>query len=159
MPAPTATGKSEVALLLAERLNGEIVSVDSMQVYRGLDIGTAKPGPAERRRVPHHLIDVAELNEPFDAALFARLAGEAVAEIRSRGRVPDPLRRNGALFQGVVGGIWAKRRLPMPRFGLNWRPRRCPNCCANWNSAIRRRLRRLTDRTRAGSSARWKSSG
>src|SRR5580693_5179596 len=84
----TATGKSEIALLLAERLGGEIISVDSMQVYRGLDIGTAKPGPAERARAPHHLIDVAGLDEAFDAARFATMAREAVREIQERGRVP-----------------------------------------------------------------------
>src|SRR6267154_1346595 len=83
----TATGKSAVALALAERLGGEIVSVDSMQVYRGLDIGTAKPSAAERGRVRHHLIDVAELTEGFDAARFARLGREAVGGIQSRGRV------------------------------------------------------------------------
>src|SRR5581483_3954690 len=80
----TATGKSEVALRLAEQLGGEIISVDSMQVYRGLDIGTAKPGPSELRRAPHHLIDVAGLAEPFDAAKFVRLAHEAVLEIQRR---------------------------------------------------------------------------
>src|SRR5437763_4806584 len=85
---PTAVGKSALALALAGRLNGEIVSVDSMQVYRGLDIGTAKPSPEERKRVRHHLIDVAELNEPFDAARFTRLAHAAVADIQRRGRVP-----------------------------------------------------------------------
>src|SRR2546422_5903951 len=79
---PTAVGKSAVALALAERLNGEIISVDSMQVYRGLDIGTAKPSPEERRRVPHHLIDVVEVNQPFDAAQFARLARPALADIQ-----------------------------------------------------------------------------
>src|SRR5580698_9148059 len=84
----TATGKSEIALLLAEQLGGEIISVDSMQVYRGLDIGTAKPGSAERQRVPHHLIDVIDLAEPFDAAQFARLAHEAVREIQARERLP-----------------------------------------------------------------------
>ncbi|MEI6390887.1 MAG: isopentenyl transferase family protein, partial [Verrucomicrobiota bacterium] len=63
LAGPTAVGKSELALLLAERLGGEIVSVDSMQVYRGLDIGTAKPSPRDRARAPHHLIDVAELTE------------------------------------------------------------------------------------------------
>ena len=67
---PTAVGKSEVALALAERLGGEIVSVDSMQVYRGLDIGTAKPTFEERRRVRHHLIDILDPTETFDAAQF-----------------------------------------------------------------------------------------
>ena len=70
----TASGKSALALRLAKRLGGEIISVDSMQVYRGLDIGTAKPSAAEQSGVPHHLIDVAGLDEPFDAAQFVRLA-------------------------------------------------------------------------------------
>src|SRR5690349_1308892 len=78
---PTAVGKSAVALALAEKIGGEIISVDSMQVYRGLDIGTAKPS-AEDRLVPHHLIDVVELTEPFDAAKFVALAQRAVAEIQ-----------------------------------------------------------------------------
>ncbi|HEX7569618.1 MAG TPA: isopentenyl transferase family protein, partial [Verrucomicrobiae bacterium] len=85
---PTAVGKSEIALVLAEKLGGEIISVDSMQVYRDLDLGTAKPSAAERKRVPHHLIDVAELTGPFDAARFVTLAQRAVAEIQSHGRVP-----------------------------------------------------------------------
>ena len=68
----TASGKSALALHLAKRLGGEIISVDSMQVYRGLDIGTAKPSAVEQGEVPHHLIDVVELNEPFDAAQFVR---------------------------------------------------------------------------------------
>lgn len=85
---PTAVGKSEIALKLAERLGGEIISVDSMQVYRGLDIGTAKPSSADRARVPHHLIDICDLTESFNAAQFARLAHLAVAEIQPRGHVP-----------------------------------------------------------------------
>src|ERR1039457_4562865 len=68
LAGPTAVGKSAIALLLAERLGGEIISVDSMQVYRGLDIGTAKPSAADRARVPHHLIDVMEMTESFDVA-------------------------------------------------------------------------------------------
>ena len=73
----TASGKSALALRLAKRLGGEIISVDSMQVYRGLDIGTAKPSAAEQAEVPHHLIDVAGLDEAFDAAQFVRLAKRA----------------------------------------------------------------------------------
>lgn len=74
LAGPTAVGKSAVALALAEVVGGEIVSVDSMQVYRGLDLGTAKPTAAERARVPHHLIDVVALDEPFHAARFVALA-------------------------------------------------------------------------------------
>ena len=102
---PTATGKSEAALLLAERLGGEIVSVDSMQVYRGLDIGTAKPSAEERRRAPHHLIDVAELTEAFDAARFVELARKAVSDIQSRGRTPILCGGTGLYFKAFLGGL------------------------------------------------------
>jgi tRNA dimethylallyltransferase len=105
LAGPTAVGKSEVALLLAEKLNGEIISVDSMQVYRGLDIGTAKPNAAERARVPHHLIDVAELTEPFDAARFCTLAREAVEQIQSRGRRPIFCGGTGLYFKAFLEGL------------------------------------------------------
>src|ERR1700723_2777236 len=85
---PTAVGKSEIALALAEKLGGEIISADSMQVYRGLDIGTAKPSAAERARVPHHLLDVCDLAEAVDAAQFVRHAQSAVAGIQARHRTP-----------------------------------------------------------------------
>src|SRR5215813_6014537 len=88
LAGPTAVGKSEIALLLAEKIGGEIISVDSMQAYRGLNIGTAKPSAEERARVRHHLIDVVDLIEPFDAAQFVRLAKPAVAEIQERNHVP-----------------------------------------------------------------------
>ncbi len=81
LAGPTAAGKSELALDLAERLGGEIISVDSMQVYRGLDIGTAKPSAVEQQRVRHHLIDVVGLDESFDAARFVSLATAAMLEI------------------------------------------------------------------------------
>ncbi len=98
-------GKSAVALLLAERLDGEIISVDSMQVYRGLDLGTAKPSAAERQRVRHHLIDVVDLTESFDAAAFVRLATVAVAEIQSRGRVPIFCGGTGLYFKAYLQGL------------------------------------------------------
>ena len=105
LAGPTAVGKSEVGLLLAEQLGGEIISVDSMQVYRGLDIGTAKPTPAERARVPHHLLDVAELSEPFDAAKFCELARTAVMEIQSRGRTPIFCGGTGLYFKAFLEGL------------------------------------------------------
>lgn len=85
---PTASGKTDAAIALAERLGAEIVSVDSMLVYRGMDVGTAKPSPEQRRRVPHHLVDVAEPSEPFSVARYQALAREAIAGIRERGRRP-----------------------------------------------------------------------
>jgi len=105
LAGPTAVGKSEIALRLAEQLGGEIISADSMQVYRGLDIGTAKPSPADRARVPHHLIDICDLTESFDAAQFARLAHRAVAEIQSRGRVPVFCGGTGLYFRAFLEGI------------------------------------------------------
>ena len=102
---PTAVGKSEVAMLLAERLGGEIVSVDSMQVYRGLDIGTAKPSAVDRARVVHHLIDVVDLNESFDAAQFIRLSREAVAAIRARGHLPILCGGTGLYFKAFLEGL------------------------------------------------------
>jgi tRNA dimethylallyltransferase len=101
----TATGKSAVALALAERLGGEIISVDSMQVYRGLDIGTAKPSAEERERVRHHLIDVADLTEGFDAARFVRLAREAAGEIQARGRVAILCGGTGLYFKAFREGL------------------------------------------------------
>ena len=80
----TASGKSALALHLAKRLGGEIISVDSMQVYHGLDIGTAKPSAAEQAKVPHHLIDVAELDAPFAAAKIVPLAKRDEAAKRTR---------------------------------------------------------------------------
>ncbi len=102
---PTAVGKSEIALLLAEKIGGEIISVDSMQVYRGLDIGTAKPSAAERQRVPHHLIDVVDLTAPFDAAKFVELAQKAVTEIQSRNHTPIFCGGTGLYFKAFLDGL------------------------------------------------------
>jgi len=85
---PTASGKKTAALEIAERFNGEIVSADSRKVYRYLDIGTAKPSEADRERVRHHLIDIAEPDEPFSAGSWVSCASEAVEDILSRDRLP-----------------------------------------------------------------------
>ena len=85
---PTASGKSALALGLARELGGEILSADSMQIYRGFDIGTGKPSAEERQQVPHHLLDVAEPLENWDAARWASEASRLIAEVRGRGRVP-----------------------------------------------------------------------
>lgn len=84
---PTASGKTDLAIRVAEALGGEIVSVDSVQVYRGFDIGSGKPTAAEQARVRHHVIDVAAPLEPFDAARFAVLANAAIDDVRARGKV------------------------------------------------------------------------
>ena len=105
LAGPTAVGKSAIALRLAEQLGGEIISADCMQVYRGLDIGTAKPTPAERTRVPHHLVDVVGLTESFDAAQFVRLAHVAVADIQSRGRVVILCGGTGLYLKAFLKGL------------------------------------------------------
>ena len=102
---PTASGKSAYALELAERLGGEIVSVDSALVYRGLDIGAAKPTRDEQARVPHHLIDVREPWQPYSAAEFASDARVAVGAILARGRIPILAGGTGLYFRALLDGL------------------------------------------------------
>jgi tRNA dimethylallyltransferase len=85
---PTASGKTELAIRLAERFGGEVIGADSVQVYRRFDLGSGKPTAEERARAPHHLIDVADPLDPLDAQRYADLAGRALADVRARGRVP-----------------------------------------------------------------------
>ena len=106
---PTASGKSALALALAGRFPVEIVSVDSAQVYRGMDLGTAKPDPATRKRVPHHLIDVIEPTESYSAARFRADALTAVAAIRTRGRIPLLVGGTMLYFKALSEGL---SRLP-----------------------------------------------
>ena len=105
LAGPTAVGKSGIALALAEQIGGEIISVDSMQVYRGLDIGTAKPTVAESKKIPHHLIDVCNLSEAFDAAQFIRLAQKAVEEIQFRRHTPIFCGGTGLYFKAFLDGL------------------------------------------------------
>ncbi|MFB3739906.1 MAG: tRNA (adenosine(37)-N6)-dimethylallyltransferase MiaA, partial [Candidatus Velamenicoccus archaeovorus] len=102
---PTASGKTEAGVTVAERLGAEIVSVDSMLVYRGMDVGTDKPGPAERARVPHHLLDVAEPEEPFSVARYQTLARRAVEEIRRRDHRVLLVGGSGLYFRAVVDDL------------------------------------------------------
>lgn len=102
---PTAVGKSQVALSLAERLGGEILSVDSMQVYRGMDIGTDKPTAAEQQRVPHHLIDLVPVTHPFDVAQYVVLAHQAEQAVRKRGRLPIFCGGTGLYIKAFLEGI------------------------------------------------------
>jgi tRNA dimethylallyltransferase len=99
---PTASGKTQLALALAAKLGAEVVSADAMLVYRHMDIGTAKPTPAERARVPHHLVDVVDPGEDFSVARFQPLAREAIAGVLARGRVPLLVGGSGLYFHAVV---------------------------------------------------------
>lgn len=105
LAGPTAVGKSELALKLAAQLDAEIVSVDSMQVYRGMDIGAAKPSLADRSRVPHHLVDELDLNESFNAARFVLRASQVTAGIQQRGRVPLLCGGTGLYFRAFLHGL------------------------------------------------------
>lgn len=102
---PTASGKSTLALELATRLPIEIVSVDSAQVYRGMDIGTAKPAPAERAKVPHHLIDLADPTEAYSAGRFRNDAIREIADILARGRVPLLVGGTMLYYRALAAGL------------------------------------------------------
>jgi tRNA dimethylallyltransferase len=101
---PTAVGKTELAIQLAERLNGEIVSADSRLFYRGMDIGTAKPTIEEQRRVLHHLIDIADPDEILSLAVFQQKAREAIADIHTRNKIPFLAGGTGQYIRAVTEG-------------------------------------------------------
>lgn len=102
---PTASGKSATAILLAERLGGEVVNCDSMLVYRGLNIGTAKPTPSELSRVPHHLIDCLNIADPCGAAAYVALATSRLAEIEGRGRIAVLAGGTGLYARSLIYGL------------------------------------------------------
>jgi tRNA dimethylallyltransferase len=103
---PTAAGKSALALALAERHHAEIVSCDSLQVYRGMDVGSAKATPAERARVPHHLLDVVDPDDSFSAADYARLARQALSSIARRGKPAVVVGGTGLYLRALLGGLF-----------------------------------------------------
>lgn len=105
LAGPTASGKSGLALDLASGLGGEIVNADSVQVYRGFDIGSAKPSPADRSRVPHHLIDTREPDEAWTAADFVRDADAAIEAVAARGRVPFVVGGTGLYLRSLLHGL------------------------------------------------------
>ncbi len=112
---PTAVGKTEVALQLAERLHGEIVSADSRLLYRGMDIGTAKPTLTEQARVPHHLVDVTDPDEAWSLAVFQRAAYQAIGGIQARGRLPFLVGGTGQYIRAVIEGWEIPEVEPDPR--------------------------------------------
>lgn len=103
---PTAAGKTELAAWLATRLDGEVVSVDSRQVFRRLDVGTAKPDAEVRARVPHHLLDVVEPDERMDAAEYARLGRAAIEDVTSRGRTVVLCGGSGLYLRALTEGLF-----------------------------------------------------
>ena len=102
---PTASGKSSLAIALAEKLGGEVIACDSTQVYRGFDIGTAKPSAAERRAVPHHMIDLVSPTEVFTAGEYRKRAVEVLADLRGRDRLPIFTVGTGLYFRALLEGL------------------------------------------------------
>ena len=101
---PTASGKTALSVALAKKLNGEVLSCDSMQIYRDMDIGTAKPTEEEREGIPHHLIDIAAADEPFSCAEYAAMAKATVADVVARGKLPIFCGGTGLYLDGVLRG-------------------------------------------------------
>jgi tRNA dimethylallyltransferase len=102
---PTASGKTDLALHLAQKFNGEIISADSMQIYKGLDIGTAKPSSKERQLVPHHLMDEYEITRKLDVYLFLEEAERAIKEIQARGNIPFIAGGTGFYIHALLYGL------------------------------------------------------
>lgn len=107
---PTATGKSDLALEVCRLAGGEVVNADSRQVYRYMNIGTAKPSPEERRAVSHHLYDIKDPGERFSAGEFVRRADEAIVKIRNRGRLPVVVGGTGLYIRALLRGLFANRK-------------------------------------------------
>lgn len=104
---PTASGKTSLSLALAEKYRGEIVSCDSVAVYRGFDVGTSKPSAQDRARIPHHLLDVADPSQPFTAGDYARLARVAIKEIAERSSLPIVVGGTGLYLRALLEGLFA----------------------------------------------------
>jgi tRNA dimethylallyltransferase len=142
---PTGSGKTALSLALAAKFHGEIVNCDSVAVYRGMDLGSAKPSHAERARVPHHLIDVADPDQAFTAGAYSRAARAALHEIAGRGRLPIVTGGTGLYLRAVTEGLFAG---PERREDLRIRLRRShERHCEGW-------LHRLLARLDAASAAR-----
>ena len=111
---PTATGKSDVAVQIALRHDGEIVGADSRHIYRGMDIGTAKPPPEQQAAVRHHMVDIVEPDEPYNVALYLRQARQSIAEILGRGKLPIVAGGSGQYVWGLLEGWQIPETPPSP---------------------------------------------
>lgn len=129
MVGATATGKTALAVQLAQELGGEIIGADSRQVYRHMDIGTAKPNPEQRAAVPHHLIDIVDPDEPYSLALFLRQARAAIADIYSRGRLPILVGGTGQYVWGLLEGWQVPEVPPAPELRAELEARSASEGC------------------------------
>jgi tRNA dimethylallyltransferase len=134
---PTAAGKSELSLALARSLDGEVINADSMQLYRGMDVGTAKLRPAERRGIPHHLLDIWDVTQTASVSEYQLLARETISEIRSRRRVPILVGGSGLYVRAVIDN------LDFPRTDPELRERLEGELAATGSAALHARLARL----------------
>ncbi len=141
---PTAAGKSSLALELAGPLAGELVNADALQVYRGFDVGTAKPSREDRRRVAHHLVDILDPDETFSAGEFARRGRAAIRQIRDRGRVPIVVGGSGLYLRALIEGI-----SPIPAVDPGLRQGLRARLAAEGLEPLRAELRRLDPETAA----------
>jgi tRNA dimethylallyltransferase len=139
---PTGAGKSALAMEVANRTNCEIVNADSRQFYRGMDLGTAKPSVVDRRRVPHHLIDVRDPDESLDVAEFAQLARAIIDDIAARGRNPLVVGGSGLYLRVIRGGIFHGPRICIRNCARSILKRRiesasttCTESCGHWKSS------------------------
>jgi len=157
---PTASGKTEIGVAIAEAVGGEIVSADSRQVYRGFDIGTAKPSAAERARARHHCVDLVEPDDTFDVARFRAAAAAAIADITRRGRAAIVVGGTGLYVRALLGGLCpAPPRVPAVRAVLaqlahvDGAPTSCAACVRS-KSRSRRAAGSRSGKTRTGSARR-----
>ena len=135
---PTASGKTALSLNLAESFNGEIVSCDSVAIYRGLELGTAKPSPAERARIPHHMLDVAPPNVKYTAGDYGRAARQTLREIAARHHVPIITGGTGLYLRALLDGL-----SPMPARNTDLRDRLSKAALRRGPALLHRVLRRL----------------
>jgi tRNA dimethylallyltransferase len=136
---PTASGKSALALRAAERTGGEIVSADSRQVYRGMDVGTAKPTEAERRLVRHHCLDLVDPVEPYDAARYQRDARAALVDIAARGKIAYVVGGTGLYVRALLDGLLLEAAPTDPALRANLEQR----AAAEGGDALHRELARI----------------
>jgi tRNA dimethylallyltransferase len=135
---PTASGKSDLAISLAERFNGEIVNYDSVQVFRGLDIGSAKPSAADRQSVPHHMIDIRDPDDLFTAGDYQREARDVLDDLRRRERVPVLVGGTGLYLRALTEGLFQG-----PARSAHWRERLEALALTRGREYLHRLLRRL----------------
>ena len=149
LTGPTAAGKTSLSVSLAERINGEIISADSMQVYRGMDIGSAKIRKDEMRGIPHHLIDVLNPREEFHIVKFQQMAKAAMEEIYAKGKIPILVGGTGFLYPGGDPGYRFHRGRPgrtvTGQSLRDWQKKKAANISMKcWKRWIRRARRPFT---------------